>query len=106
MDDVLVELKGEFEQAGVEVFDFDADLVDFAEGVAGFFDGLVVLTLDGGDAEEVNTHAAGEKDGLVEGLKSVLARGGDAGGGLGALQQGVKHGDEGLRFWQGEGAHI
>ncbi len=105
-DDIFVELEREFEQAGVEVFHFDTDLVDFAEGGACVFHGFVVFALDGGDAKQVNAHAAGEEDGLVKRLQGMLACSGDAGGGLGALEKGVEHGNERLRFWQGEGPHL
>jgi len=97
-DDLVVEAEGEVEEAGVEVLDLDSDGIDFGDGL---FDAREVGVHFGALADDggyVDLHAAGEVDAaaqlakfLLHSLRVLLAR-------EGALEQGLKDGEQRLGF--------
>jgi hypothetical protein len=101
-DDGAFELAGEGEAAFFEVGDLDADGFDLSEGVAGLLDGFFAFGAAAGGGYDVDAHAAGEEDGLGEGVHLGLEGGGGVGGGLGALEEALEEGQEGLGFGPGE----
>ena len=66
-DDLVVETAGEVEQAGVEVFDLDADIVYLSYGFAGTLDVFFHIGALGGNFGYANIHTAGQVDAPGEG---------------------------------------
>jgi hypothetical protein len=97
-DDFVFYAAGEVEEAGVEVFDLDADFVDFGDGFTGALDVLLHGVSLGGDFGDVDRHTASE----VNAARNGGEFGVDRFGGLlalnSALQERLDHGKHGLSF--------
>jgi hypothetical protein len=102
-DGAAVGLKWEVEEAFFEVLHADADLLNLFEGVLGFLCGFEAFALAAGGERDVDVEAAGEEYLVAEALHVEGGAGFAGGCGLGAAEQCLQDGEEGLSFAEGEG---
>jgi hypothetical protein len=93
----------EVEQANIEIFNLNTDGVDFGEGVFDSVDGFLALCFPTGKMNDVNRHAAAEKNVMREVLGFFINRLDQAFAIDGRTQQGFKNGEKGLGFIESEG---
>jgi len=104
--DFAVDLTGKIKQADVEVFDLNADGVDFLDGIFGTLDMGIqfgALTADFGD---IDVHSATHEDALAEALQLFVDDFGGMSGIDAAFQQRFQDGNQSLRFIESKKLHL
>lgn len=104
-DDFVIEAAGEVEESGLEVFDLDADLVDFCDGFACALKVLIDISALAGGIRRVDMHAAHEIDAAGDFKESSFGFFSGVPGLDRALEERLENRQEGLSFFESEGFH-
>jgi hypothetical protein len=97
-DDFAIDVAGEIEQAGVEIFDLNTDFVDFSKGFAGALDLFFEFGAARGDFSYVDVHASGEVNAAGEIGKFIVDLLGGPFAFEGAIEEGLDEREHGLSF--------
>lgn len=103
-DDAAFDFAGKIEQADVDIFDLDADGIDFGESVFGALLGLGALGLAAGDGYYIDVSAAVEEDAVIERLHLGFNVFHDLLAADGGAQERFEHGKKRLGFVESEGS--
>jgi hypothetical protein len=103
-DHAAFDFTGEIKQADIQIFDLNADGVDFGESIFGALFGLGALGLAAGDGNHVDAGSAVEEDALIERLHLRLDFLDEVLAADRRSQQRFQHREQGLSFVESEGA--